>query len=456
MDTIYAVSSGRLPSGVAVVRISGPQCRFVTETMCGTLPPARVAHLIPIRDRNETVIDRGLVLWFPGPASFTGEDVAEFHLHGSRAVVAALGRALATFVGVREAEAGEFTRRAFINGKMDLTEVEGLADLLVAETEAQRQQALAQTAGSLRNLYDGWRTRLIRARALLEADLDFADEEDVPGSAVEDAFGEVGRLTTEIRRHLDDGHRGERLRDGFQVVLLGAPNAGKSSLLNALARRDVAIVADEAGTTRDIIELHLDIAGLPVTLVDTAGLREGGGRVEREGMRRALDRSARADLILWLVAPDIGDDRFVPSLENNSAVWRIDTKCDLYETRDAAREVLRAPETESFSKRFCVSATTGAGLDILEGALAGAFRGEVREMAARTGDGCLGPTRDRHRAGLSETLRHLDRAMAIREIGLELAAESLRSAADSLGRITGRIDVEDLLDVIFRDFCIGK
>jgi len=458
MDTIYAVSSGRLPSGVAVVRISGPACRFVIETMCGAVPKPREARLTTIRDCNGIAIDRALVLWFPAPASFTGEDVVEFHVHGSRAVVAALGRTLSEFEGVRAAEAGEFTRRAFLQGKVDLTEAEGLADLLAAETEAQRRQALAQTSGLLRGLYDGWRTRLIRARALLEADLDFADEEDVPGSAVDDAFEQVSILRSEIRRHLDDGHRGERLREGFQVVLLGEPNAGKSSLLNALARRDVAIVTEEAGTTRDLIELHLDIAGFPVTIVDTAGLRQGGGIVEREGMRRALERGRSADLILWLVAPDTAVSTVMPAFDAGVPVWRVDTKRDLQAAGGSNLDGIttsdhKGSETESFSKRLTVSSRTGDGLDLLEQQLAQTFAAHDGSGGGEEG---LGPTRERHRSGLTRCLGHLDRAEAIRDSGLELAAESLRAAADALGRITGGIDVEDLLDVIFRDFCIGK
>ncbi len=449
MDTIYAVSSGRAPTGVAVVRVSGPQCRFVLETMCGSVPTPRLATLTSIRDRDGSLLDRGLVLWFPGPGSFTGEDVAEFQVHGSRAVLTAIARALGSFDGLRAAEAGEFTRRAFLSGKIDLTEAEGLADLLAAETEAQRRQALAQSGGALRALYEGWRSRLIRARALIEAELDFADEEDIPGSVADEAFAEIEALVSAVRAHLAAGAFGERVREGFQVVLLGAPNAGKSSLLNALAKRDVAIVSEEAGTTRDVIELHLDIGGYAVTLVDTAGLRDGGGAVEREGMRRAMARGRAADLVLWLLAPD-GEAGVAPELDG-VPVWRVETKRDL--VGDRTEVDAEIPKVESCSKRLFVSAQSGEGL----GELLSALREQIGPWA---GGGQTGwqavPTRERHRGELSEAVRELDAALAARMIGLELAAEGLRRAADRLGRITGRIDVEDLLDVIFGEFCIGK
>lgn len=443
MDTIHALSSGGLPSGIAVVRVSGPACRFVLETTIGDIPLPRRATLRSIRNRNGDVIDQGLVLWLPGPQSFTGEDMIEFQVHGSRAVVSALARHLDGFARVRAAEPGEFTRRAFLAGRIDLTEAEGLADLLAAETEAQLRQAQTQAAGALRRLYGGWRERLVRIRALIEADFDFAEEEDVPGSVADAAWVEAAALAGELRAHLADGHRGERLRTGFQVVLLGRPNAGKSSLLNALARRDVAIVTEEAGTTRDLIEVHLDLDGYPVTIVDTAGLREDAGRVEAEGIRRAVERSRSADLVLWL--RDGGpDDVEQPRPEiGETEIWEIRSKADLADDAVETRFV-------DGMKYRRVSAVTGAGL--------GDLLGDLAEVAAtRLGRSeAVVPTRERHRSHLSKALAELDRAVMDSGKDVELRAEDLRRAGDELGRITGEIGVEDLLDVIFREFCIGK
>ncbi|NLH79698.1 MAG: tRNA uridine-5-carboxymethylaminomethyl(34) synthesis GTPase MnmE [Phyllobacteriaceae bacterium] len=442
MSTIYALSSGACPSGVAVMRVSGPGCRVVLETMVGAFPRPRLATLRSIRKRTGEEIDRGVVLWFPGPGSFTGEDTIEFQVHGSRAVVRALAAALGSFDGVRPAEAGEFTRRAFLSGRIDLTEAEGLADLLAAETEAQRRQALAQSEGSLRRLYEGWRSDLIEARALIEADLDFADEEDVPGSVIDRAFEKLEALSAGIVAHLAEGRRGEVLRDGLQVVILGPPNAGKSSLLNALARRDVAIVTAEAGTTRDLVEVHLDLDGHPVTLVDTAGLRETAGEVEREGIRRALERGERADLILWMQAPDVPASSAPEGVD--CPIWRVDGKGDSVGDR-RSREPVAASET----RRFSISTHTGLGLDGLVAALS-------EEAGKRTGSGsAVVPTRDRHRVLLTRTVEDLSDAIRHRNEP-ELAADRLRNACDDLGRITGRIDVEDLLDHIFGSFCIGK
>jgi tRNA modification GTPase len=412
--------------------------------MVGAGPPPRQATLRSIRTRSGDVIDRGVVLWFPGPGSFTGEDTIEFQVHGSRAVVRALFEALGSFDGVRPAEAGEFTRRAHLSGRIDLTEAEGLADLLAAETEAQRRQALAQSEGVLRRLYDGWRESLVEARALIEADLDFADEDDIPGSVLDLAFARIEELADAIRRHLDDGHRGERLREGFQVVILGPPNAGKSSLLNALARRDVAIVTDEAGTTRDLLEVHLDLGGYPVTVIDTAGLRDAAGLAEREGMRRALARGATADLALWLQAPDLPASE--PPEIGNCPIWRVDAKGDLGEDRRAGSD----RDSPIGARRFSISAKTGQGLDELVAALAS----EAAEALGSASPRAV-PTRERHRVLLTKTLAALTDAIRLRNKP-ELAAERLRNGSEDLSRITGRIDVEDLLDHIFGAFCIGK
>jgi tRNA modification GTPase len=440
-DTIFALSSGAPPAGVALVRLSGSGVRFGLEMMAGAVPAARHATLAAIRSRDGDILDRGLVLFFPGPDSFTGEDVAELHLHGGRAVVQAVLAELAALPGFRPAVAGEFTRRAFQNRKVDLTQVEGLADLVAAETEAQRRQALRQAAGDLGRLYEGWRERLVRARALLEAELDFADEDDVPGSVSVQAWDIVRGLLQEIVNHVDD-RRGERLRDGAEIVILGPPNAGKSSLVNAIARRDVAIVTPEAGTTRDLIEVHVDLGGYAATLVDTAGLREAEGLVEREGIRRAEARAADADIVLWLT--DVtGKNGAPPALPG---AIRVGTKIDLIDRgidSDADRSWFPGFD-------FLVSAETGQGIDALLAALAA-------RLAVNVGlDEPPLVTRARHRAALLACRGALLAALSDDGRPLELRAEDLRVAGDALARITGRIDVEDMLDVIFRDFCIGK
>ncbi|WP_321334535.1 tRNA uridine-5-carboxymethylaminomethyl(34) synthesis GTPase MnmE [Breoghania sp.] len=437
-ETIYALSSGTVPSGVAVVRLSGPHARFVLETLCGSLPKARHASLRRLRDPSDgEVLDEALVLFFPSPASFTGEDVTELHLHGGRAVVASVLRALEGFDGLTPAGPGDFTRRAFEAGRLDLTEIEGLGDLIHADTEAQRRQALRQMGGELGRLYEGWRTILVRSRAMIEAELDFADEEDVPGSVGDTIWADVIRIRDEMRAHLADNRRGERLRSGLHVILLGPPNSGKSSLLNALARRDVAIVTEEAGTTRDIIEVHLDLGGYPLTLIDTAGLREEGvGLVEREGIRRALARAGEADLILWLGAA--GEAREpLPDGLGNCPVWSIASKSDTSTIPVGAGEIgcsVRSP----------------GGLDELLARLEGFAADTIGQMEAPV------LTRARHRDGLMRCLEGLDRSLEGEQRPLELRAEDLRLASDGLARIVGKTDVEDLLDVIFRDFCIGK
>lgn len=299
-DSIVALSSGRLPAGVAVLRISGPQTRFVVETIAGGMVKERAAVLRKFRAPDGTVLDSGLVVFFPGPASFTGEDVAEFHVHGGRAVVARMLEIISGFDGVRHAEPGEFTRRAFLNGKVDLVETEALADLVNAETEAQRRFAVQNAEGVQSELYLTWRRRLIHARAMIEAEIDFADEDDVPGSVSDTVWSDVRTMIGEIDRHIAGFHAAEIIRDGFEVVILGAPNAGKSSLFNALARRDAAIVTDEPGTTRDLLEVTLDLGGLRVRLTDTAGLRDAPGKVEAIGIEKARAKADRADLMLLL------------------------------------------------------------------------------------------------------------------------------------------------------------
>ncbi len=450
-DTIFALSTPPGRAGIAVLRLSGPAAGATLEALgAKPLPAPRRARLTRLADPDERApIDSALVLWFPGPASFTGEDMAELHLHGGRAVVAAAVEALARRPGLRPAEAGEFTRRAFDNGKLDLSEVEGLADLIDAETEAQRRQALSQMAGALSRLTEGWRARLLPALAHMEAAIDFP-EEDLPAAVTAGIRGEATALAEEIAGHLADRRRGERLRDGLQVAIVGPPNSGKSSLLNALARRDAAIVSAAAGTTRDVVEVHLDLAGYPLTLADTAGLRElvgpAGDAVELEGMRRARQRAQAADLKLAVFDittwPEL-DAGTLALLDRDTLV--VLNKCDLRPVGVAAAELPALGDRPP----FVISATGGSGLDQLLAAL-------EREVAARLGAATAAPavTRARHRRALVDCRSALERA-AVAELP-ELVAEDLRLAIRALGRITGQVDVEDILDVIFRDFCIGK
>jgi tRNA modification GTPase len=444
-DTIVAPASGAGRAAIAVIRLSGPGTRAVLEALCGGAPPPRHASLRDIGPPRHRPIDRGLVLWFPAPSSFTGDDMAELHVHGSRAVIRALVDAVLSLPGTRLAEPGEFARRAFENGKLDLTEVEGLADLVQAETEVQRRQALAQAEGSLRTLYEGWRDELLRAQALIEAGLDFADEGDVIADVGIKAETIVAALRASIARHLAD-RSGELLRDGLRVVIAGPPNAGKSSLLNALARRDVAIVSEEAGTTRDVIEVHLDLGGVPVMLIDTAGLREAAGEVEAEGIRRALVRAGDADLVLWLV------DATAPQWDAPPSV--IPDKSGQTRTKPAFIPVLNKidlkPGAGAGRAAVGVSAKTGEGIGNLIETLA-----ERAALATESGAGTPLLTRTRHRVELEAAQAALER-FGDRSLSPELKAEELRLAANHLGRLTGRIDVEEVLGAIFAEFCIGK
>ena len=439
-DSIVALSSGRLPAGVAVLRISGPQTRFVVETIAGGMVKDRAAVLRRFRAPDGTVLDSGLVIFFPGPASFTGEDVAEFHVHGGRAVVARMLEIIASFDGVRLAEPGEFTRRAFLNGKVDLVETEALADLVNAETEAQRRFAVRNAGGVQSDLYMSWRRRLIHARAMIEAEIDFADEDDVPGSVSDTVWTDVQVMIGEIDRHIAGFHAAEIIRDGFEVVILGAPNAGKSSLFNALARRDAAIVTDEPGTTRDLLEVTLDLGGLRVRLTDTAGLRDAPGKVEAIGIEKARAKADRADLLLLL--EDILAPRAIGAVESTAPLLRVGTKLDLLDEQAAGDAAGRYD--------FVISVMNGTGVETL--------LAEIGRCAAdAAGDvGDILPSRLRHVELLGEANRHLLRAIDEHTGGQELRAEELRLAADRLGRIVGAIDVEDMLDVIFSQFCIGK
>lgn len=436
-DSIVALSSGRLPAGIAVIRISGPKTRFVVETIAGGMVKDRVATLRKLRADDGSLIDNGLVLFFLGPASFTGEDVAEFHVHGGRAVAGRILETIVGFDGVRHAEPGEFTRRAFLNGKLDLTETEALADLVNAETEAQRRFAVQNAEGAQSALYLGWRRRLIHARAMIEAEIDFSDEEDVAGSVSDTVWSDVRAMIDEISRHIDGFHAAEIIRDGFEVVILGAPNAGKSSLFNALARREAAIVTDEPGTTRDLLEVVLDLDGVRVRVTDTAGLREAPGKVEAIGIEKARAKARTADLMLLL--EDLANPVAISEVPADIPALRIGTKVDLLKG---------APPSGAYDA--LISAVEGTGLAELLAEIG------ARAAAAIGDAGDILPSRLRHVELLSETRRFLTSALLGQERGQELRAEELRLAADRLGRIVGAVDVEDLLDVIFSQFCIGK
>ncbi|MDX8446216.1 tRNA uridine-5-carboxymethylaminomethyl(34) synthesis GTPase MnmE [Mesorhizobium captivum] len=432
-DSIVALSSGRLPAGIAVIRISGPKTRFVVETMVGTIKD-RFTTLRSLRAPDGSVIDHGLVLFFPGPGSFTGEDVAEFHVHGSRAVAAKMLETITGIEGVRHAEPGEFTRRAFLNGKLDLTETEALADLVNAETEAQRRFAVRNAEGAQSEFYSGWRRRLIHARAMIEAEIDFADEEDVPGSVSDAVWSDVAAMIDEIERHIQGFKAAEIIRDGFEVVILGAPNAGKSSLFNALAKREAAIVTDEPGTTRDLLEVVLDLNGIRIRIVDTAGLRETAGKVETIGIERARAKAGGADLVLLL--EDMVDPQSVGEVPTGVPLLKIGTKVDRKRAYDEG------------AYDWVISSREGTGLSGLLDEI-----GRRAELAI--GDvGEVLPSRLRHVELLKEAKDFL--AAALLGQSQELRAEELRLATDRIGRIVGAVDVEDMLDVIFSQFCIGK
>ncbi|MCF8496263.1 MAG: tRNA uridine-5-carboxymethylaminomethyl(34) synthesis GTPase MnmE [Alphaproteobacteria bacterium] len=452
-DTIFALSTPPGRGGVAVVRVSGPQS-WASAALLGAAPlRARQAGLHRLRDplTGET-IDHALVLPFQGPASFTGEDVVEYHVHGGRAVVDSLLSALAAQEGHRQAEPGEFTRRAFENGKLDLTEAEAVADLIDAETQAQKAQALAQMDGALSRLYHGWAERLTHALAHLEADIEFPDE-DLPQGIFPQVRPVIEGLRAEIAAHLDDNRRGERLREGIRVAVIGAPNAGKSSLVNALARRDVAIVSDIAGTTRDVIEVHLDLGGYPVILADTAGLRpdqigrDGQEGIEAEGIRRALQQAREADIrLLVFDGTASAPDAHTLDLRDERAL-AVMNKSDRHPERSEGPGP-GYPSASPQEDALWVSARTGEGLDGLIAALVE----RAGKLAGRSETPAL--TRRRHRSALEDARSALLRSLAAPLP--ELAAEDVRLSVRALGRITGKVDVEDLLDVIFRDFCIGK
>jgi len=445
--TIFALSSGVGKSGVAVIRISGPAAQNTIERLTGRLPKPRSATLRLIKNpADETIIDQSLILWFPGPQSFTGEDIAEFHIHGGRAVINGLIDVLANEPGLRAAEPGEFTRRAFENGKLDLTETEGLADLIDAETEAQRNQALRQLGGGLSTIYEAWRHNLIKAQSLIEAEIDFSDEEDVLPEAINAAANLVKTLKSEISTHLEGQKRGEIIRDGFRVVLAGPPNVGKSSILNALANRDAAITSPIAGTTRDAIEVFLDLNGWPVHITDTAGIHDADdiSEIEREGISRSLKHAKNANLVIWVMDLSKPGTHKPPPKDLNrdgQALITIINKTDLAEPD----KKLHLPHIN-----LGISAKSGCHVADL-----------INIIAQKAADQMAGHdapviTRARHREHLNACNQAMAQFLEFPDRELELRAEDLRQAASAIGRITGRIDVEDILDDLFSSFCIGK
>ncbi|HEX4367380.1 MAG TPA: tRNA uridine-5-carboxymethylaminomethyl(34) synthesis GTPase MnmE [Rhodopila sp.] len=426
-DTIFALASGSARAAIAVIRLSGPGAGTAVAGLCGgALPTPRHASLRRLHDPSGAMLDHALVLWMPGPGTYTGEDSAELHVHGGRAVIDGVAGAL-TETGLRPAEPGEFTRRAFLNGRMDLVEAEAVHDLVAAETEAQRKQALRQLEGALGALYQDWADRLRGILAFQEALIDFPDE-DLPPEVENQLLATLRAVRVEIGTHLNDAGRGEKLREGLFFAITGTPNVGKSTLINALAGRDVAIVSELPGTTRDALETRVVLGGVPVTLVDTAGLRDTTDRIEAEGVRRAIARAEEADLVITVV--EAGH----PTAPAASGSLLVANKADLG---------LPGPDGA-----LRISAKTGLGMDTLRTRLAGS----ARAMTESSGPPPL--TRFRHRAALLEAADHLDAAE--RADLPELRGEDLRLAMRALGRITGHVGVEDILDTVFSKFCIGK
>ena len=437
-DTIFAVATGRGQAGVAIIRVSGPASGLVFERLAGPLPRPRHAVLRKLRTEQDLLIDETLCLWFAGPTSFTGEDCVEFHCHGSISVIALMLETIGRMPDCRLAEPGEFSRRAFQNGRMDLSAIEGLADLIDSETEQQRQQAIRQMMGGISRETDGWRDQLIGILALFEADLDFSDEKDVDSAVLDRAQTQLGDLSRAMMQVLAHADRGERIREGLTVMLAGPPNSGKSTLLNALARRDVAIVSPIAGTTRDIVEARLDLGGFAVTVLDTAGMRTTDDPIEREGVRRMLARSEAADLVLWLTS-SVGTQEPAP-LELQSLGDRfipVTTQIDRGKTK---------------ALDLGVSAVTGVGMDRLIRRLT-----DIASKDAASSSESVILTRARHREAVIEAKAAVDRALAgLQRVGTELVAEDIRLAVRAIGRITGHVGVEAILDHVFSQFCIGK
>lgn len=448
-ETIFALSSAAGRAGVAVFRISGPACALMITALAGDVPKPRQAALRAFRDpQTGDVIDRGLLLWFPGPASFSGEDMAELHVHGGLAIAAKLMTVFQTFDDCRPAEAGEFSKRAFYNNKLDLAEIEGLADLIDAETEHQRRQALRQAGGDLSRAINAWRDQLIRSLAFLEAVLDFPEDDDIGERDIAAKVAdEVAAVSGGISDFLKQNNHGERMRDGVRVVITGPPNSGKSTLLNALSKRDVAIVSKIAGTTRDVLEVHLDLGGTPVTLVDTAGLRDSSEEIEQEGIRRANKEIEAADIVIAMRDASLSQPgEKIDSLAKSNLI-RVASKCDLIV--DEKEPGCENDIGDHVSRETRLSVHTGDGLAELLHRL-----GTMAREICGSGNSLI--SRARHRQALQTCDAALGRFLQNDTAPLELRAEELRLSVQALGRITGGVDVEDLLDVIFRDFCIGK
>jgi tRNA modification GTPase len=437
--TIFAVSTGSGRAGIAVVRLSGPAAKSVLENLTGSVPPARQAVLRSIRSLDGLeLIDRGMVLFFPGPKSATGEDVAEFHVHGSPAVVDRLLVECSRCEGCRYAEAGEFTRRAFVNDRLDLVEVEGLADLLASETEAQRRLAMRQFSGEASSVYVEWHRQLVGALAIIEAAIDFADEDGVAEVAVKSVRPRLAGFEKTLKVALAASEKAALVRRGLRIVIAGTPNVGKSSLLNVLTGRKTAIVSATAGTTRDVIEAALLIDGMPVSLADTAGLRsDSSDLIEQEGMERTRAEVDEADILLWVTSAAESELALPPRQPDLTVI----NKSDLVE----ATSILLRNDSE-----VAMSAKTGAGLHVLQNKLAAliALKAHVGETGIMV--------RARHRAAIAESIRLLNDAQLKSDDALELMAEDVRKAAASMASITGRVDVEDFLGRIFQEFCVGK
>lgn len=440
-ETIFALATGSGRAGVAIIRVSGTQAAETLKSVTQTrLPKARLASVRKLYDTAGEKLDEALVLWFVGPASFTGEDMAELHIHGGTAIVEAVSETLFA-LGLRQAEAGEFTRRAFTNGKMDLTEAEGLADLIDAETQGQRKQALRQMQGGLRDRYEVWRSKIIDALANVEGEIDFPDEGDVPDALAQRAGAGLLALSKELTESLADSHRGERVRHGVEVAIIGVPNVGKSSIINRLAEKDAAIVSPEAGTTRDIVDVYMQIEGIPVRFSDTAGLRITQNAIEAEGVRRARMRADEADLRLLVIDPEIEDSVDVLE-EAQDGDFILYNKADLKKTPN--------PKTNVSRETFCISAKTGQGFDGFEQSLR-RFIAEnygTREQA--------GLTRARHVNCVKTTLTAIKNAYENLSIAPELAGADLHEALHAIKELAGETDIEAVLDRVFTSFCIGK
>ncbi|MEM7619102.1 MAG: tRNA uridine-5-carboxymethylaminomethyl(34) synthesis GTPase MnmE [Pseudomonadota bacterium] len=471
-ETIYALSTAPGRAGVAIIRISGPGVERTLNEIAGTTPRPRQASLRTLTHPiTREHLDHALVISFPAPSSFTGEHVCEFHIHGGKAVIESVLEALSCCQGLRLAEPGEFSRRAFLNGKMDLTQIEGLADLINAQTESQRRQALQQSTGALGILYESWRNTIITGLAYIEAELDFSDEEDVPQSVASQAYQQIKESNKSIKEHLQDNHRGEIMRDGFRIVIAGPPNAGKSTLLNVLSQRQAAIVSEEAGTTRDAIEVHLNLNGYAVIITDTAGIREAHNKIEQEGIRRAQSYISNANLVLW--CEDIAQvsnstnnaPSFVKELEHilnqdsesiaqsKPVTCLVLNKVDQFSSEDikTVQQNLQKRDPEDIVENaLLISAKTGFGVNHLIDHIS-----QHVQTTLGTQDALL-ITRARHREHLEICKESLKSFLNAQELPLELQVEHLRIAANAIGRITGRIDVEDILGEIFSSFCIGK